>query len=234
MTEKHPGLMSLKTSKPQSAEETDVFTVKGHQHITTLSVINEHLWSDHTWRGFAFVVDPNLHGIQSPTLYLMFDNRQKAINIFEEWNERFGAKTAEKIRISIIKGINAGNPYWYKGLIGSNVKSEEMRNGATLIFMTKISTMTPTNPRNLEVFIESYTKFEYYNLSPMYYDIRNNRPEFLDKYKFVMKDLSVRNAWEIDINDMDMTVIEPTDHPIIPERVVDAPILEVLKKKRSK
>lgn len=223
-----------KPLKPQSTEDTDVFAIQGHQHVTTLSVINEHLWSDHTWRGFAFAVDPNLHSIQSPTLYLMFDNRQRAIAIFEEWKERFGDKIAEKIRISILKGINADNPYWYKGLIGSNVKSEEMRNGATLIFMTKISTMTPTNPRNLEGFIESYTKFGYYNLAPMYYDVCNDRPEFLDKYKFLMKELSVRNAWEIGTNDMDMAGIEASDNPIIPKGVVDAPILEVLKRKRLK
>jgi hypothetical protein len=228
--------INVPTKPPQSRsqEDNDVFAIKGHQHITTFSVINEHLWSNHTWRGFAFAVDPNLHAIQSPTLYLMFDDRQKAIDIFEEWKERFGAKTAEKIRISILKGINADNPYWYKGLIGSNVKSEEMRNGNTLILMTKISTMTPLNARNLEGFLESYARFGYYNLAPFYIDLRNHKPEPMDKYGFVMRELSVKNAWEIGINDVDMTAIEATDKPIIPEGTFDAPILEVLKTKRSK
>jgi hypothetical protein len=66
----------------KDTEENDVFMIKGHQHIKTLSVINENLWSGHVWRGFAFAVDPNPHTLQSPTLYLMFDDRQKAIDIF--------------------------------------------------------------------------------------------------------------------------------------------------------
>lgn len=87
-----------------TVNEDDLTDVKGHQHIKTLSVINEHLWQGHVWHGFGFAVDPNPHVIQSPVLYLMFDDRQTSIDIFKEWKENFGDKAGEKIKVSIQKG----------------------------------------------------------------------------------------------------------------------------------
>jgi hypothetical protein len=223
------------TLKDQSiTDDNDVFKIKGHQHIKTLSVINENLWSGGVWRGFAFFVDPNPHTIHSPTLYLMFDDRQTAIDIFKEWNERFGDKVGQKIKISILKGIDVDNPYWYKGLISSNINKEEMRNGNTIILTTKISTMTPTAPRNLEGFLESYSRFGYFTLAPFYIDLNSGKPEPLDEFGFVMKELSVRNAWEVAINELEMAAISSVDKPIIPKGIKNAPVLEVLKMKSAR
>jgi hypothetical protein len=212
-------------------DEADFNDVKGHQHVKTLSVINEHLWQGHVWRGFAFAVDPNPHAVQSPTLYLMFDDRQKAVAIFKEWKERFGEKAGENIKISILKGINANNPHWYKGLISSNIKKEGMKNGNTLIMMTKISTMTPTNPRNLEGFLDSYARFGYFTLAPFFIDIKSSKPEALDEWGFRVKDLSVRNAWEVGLNELEMTAIDAAENPVIPKGVTDAPVLKVIQTK---
>lgn len=218
-----------------NSEDDDDFTdVKGHQHIKTISVINEHLWQGDVWRGFAFAVDPNQHAFQSPVLYLMFDDRRTAIDIFKEWKENLGDKAGEKIKISILKGIDAGNPYWYKGLIGSNVDGELRRNGNTIILMTKISTMTPTNPRNLEGFLESYSRFGYFTLAPFFIDKKTGKHEPLNEWGFVMKELFVRNAWEVSINDLEMTAIKATENPIIPKEITNAPVLEVLKMKRER
>lgn len=214
-----------------SADGADFNDVKGHQHVKNLSVINEHLWQGHVWRGFAFAVDPNPHAIQSPTLYLMFDDHQKAVAIFKEWRESFGDKAGENIKISILKGIDANNPHWYKGLISSNVKEQGMKNGNTLILMTKISTMTPTNPRNLEGFLESYARFGYFILAPFFIDIKSGKPEPLNEWGFPMKELSVRNAWEVGLNELEMTAIDAAENPVIPKGVTDAPVLKVIKMK---
>ncbi|MFL0107867.1 hypothetical protein, partial [Tenacibaculum maritimum] len=50
------------------------------------------------------------------------------------------------------------------------------------------------------------------------------------------KELIIKNAWEISINDMDSMVIREEDKIIIPENVKNAPVLEVLEliKNRSK
>lgn len=222
------------TKEKSDINDEELFNIKGHQHIKTLSVINEHLWEGHVWRGFAFAVDPNPHTIHSPTLYLMFDDRQTAIDIFKEWKERFGDKAGEKIKISILKGIDAGNPHWYKGLIGTNIKKGEMKNGNTVIFMTKISTMTPTNPRNLEGFLESYSRFGYFTLAPFFIDLKMGKPEPLNEWGFVMNELSVKNAWEVGVNDVEMTAVAVTDNPIIPKDVTNAPVLEVLSMKHAR
>lgn len=220
--------------EPENVDEADFNDLKGHQQIKNLSVINENLWQGHVWRGFAFAVDQNIHAIQSPILYLMFDDREKAVAIFKEWRERFGDKAGEIIKISILKGIDADNPHWYKGLISSNVKEQGMKNGNTLIFMTQISTMTPTNPRNLEGFLGSYTRFGYFTLAPFYIDIRSGKPEPLNDWGFRMNELSVKNTWEIGLNELEMAAIDVTENPIIPNGVIDAPVLKVIKMKLEK
>jgi hypothetical protein len=222
------------TDEENDKELKDFVEIKSHQHLKTLSVINEHLWQGHVWRGFAFAVDPNAHASQSPTLYLMFDTRQSAIDIFKEWKERFGQKAGEKIKISILKGIDADNPYWYKGLISSNIQEEELKNGSTVIFMAKVSTMTPNDSRNLNGFLNSYSRFGYFTLAPFFLDFKTGRPEFLNEHGFTMKDLSVKNAWEVGVNDLEVTAIAATDNPIIPKEITNAPVLEVLKMKRSR
>jgi len=138
------------------------------------------------------------------------------------------------IRISILKGIDTDHPYWYKALIGTNPNSQEMKSGNTIIFLTQISTMTPTNPLNLEGFLNSFSKFGYFNLAPCYIDLNTTKPEFFNELGFVLKELSIRNAWEVGINDIDVTGIAATDKPLIPPNVTDAPVVEVLKVKRSR
>ena len=214
--------------------ETDPDNIRSHQHMKTFSVINERLWGGHVWRGFAFAVDLNPHPIQSPTLYLMFDNRETAIEIFKEWKERFGDKAGEKVKISILKGIDADNPFWYKGLITSNIPMEEMRDGHAFVMMTKVSTMTPGNPRNLEGFLASYTRFGYFTLAPFFIDIKTGKPEAMNECGFKMRELTVKNAWEIGIHDLEMTAIEATDNPVIPHDISDIPVLDVLKMKSER
>ena len=43
-----------------------------------------------------------------------------------------------------------------------------------------------------------------------------------------------REAWEVGLNDIDSVAVLPDDDPIIPENhLSDAPVLEVLRKKRE-
>lgn len=234
--------VSLSPSETQSAQKKadskqdrvgESVEIRSHKHMKTFSVINEHLWKGHVWRGFAFAIDRRLHPIQSPILYLMFDNRESAIAIFTEWKERFGEKSGEKIRISLLKGIDAENPYWYKGLIGPTIPEDAMKEGHSLIMMPVISTMTPTNPDNLEGFLASYVHFGYFTLAPFFVDIMSGKPEPLDELGFIMRKLTVKNAWEVGLNDFDMAAILATDNPFIPKDKTDAPVLDVLKMKRE-
>ena len=106
-----------------------------------------------------------------------------------------------------------------------------MINGNTLILMTKISTMTPTNPGNLEGFLHSYARFGYFTLAPFFIDVRSGKPEPLNEWGFPMNELSVRNAWEVGLNELEMTAIDATENPVIPEGVTNAPVLKVIKMK---
>ena len=49
-----------------------------------------------------------------------------------------------------------------------------------------------------------------------------------------LRNVVFREAWEVGINDMDNATILPDDDPIIPEEHLnDAPVLELLEKKRK-
>jgi len=215
-------------------DKTNSANIRSHQHMKTFSVINERLWDGYVWRGFAFAVDPKPNSIQSPTLYLMFDNRETAIEIFKEWKERFDDKAGEKIKISILKGIDADNPFWYKGLITSNIPMAEMKDGHTFVMMTKVSTMTPDNPRNLEGFLASYSRFGYFTMAPFFIDIKTRIYEPMNEWGFNMRELVVKNAWEIGVHDFEVTAIAATDNPILPKDTPLIPVLEVLKMKRER
>ncbi len=59
-----------------------------------------------------------IRATEPPLLGLIFSNAEMANNIFQEWQDRFGSEDAnDEIRISIIKGIDKENPYYYRGCI---------------------------------------------------------------------------------------------------------------------
>ncbi|PSL28342.1 hypothetical protein [Chitinophaga ginsengisoli] len=208
--------------------------LRGHQNIKTLSVINEKLWSGHAWRGFAFSIDPRHVPQIAPTLYLIFDNEQKVKRIFQEWKETFGSKLSDAIRISIIKGIDVNEPFWYKGIISSNIENEKIANNNFVQVMSQVSTMTPKNPMNLEGFLKSLSVFGSFVLAPCCLDVTTNKPVMYDDLGFIMKSLTVRDAWQIGLNDLDMVAISESDNPIIPITEKDPPVIELIKWKKSR
>jgi len=44
-------------------------------------------------------------------------------------------------------------------------------------------------------------------------------------------ELTIKNAWEIGIHDLEQVVITEDDDPIIPDNINDAPVLKILKEK---
>jgi hypothetical protein len=53
-------------------------------------------------------------------------------------------------------------------------------------------------------------------------------------YRAILKrSLFVKNAWEIGENDLGSAVINKDDSPVIPEGIVDLPVLKVLNKKNK-
>ena len=70
----------------------------GNKVLYVTGVIDTELWNKAGWCGTAVLSD----GQSAPYLGLLFENREAAVKIFEQWNRDFGHKDIyEEIRISI-------------------------------------------------------------------------------------------------------------------------------------
>ena len=138
--------------------------------------------------------------------------------------------THNAIRIAIIKGVNKNNPYWYRVHICKNIKTTQTNSFISSV--SRIHEMNANNPDNLENLIRGYNYFKKYYLCPAVINkdgkIKLRRDKCIQK-----KELLIREAWEIGIDDLDSVVIKRGDKPIIPQKEKNAPILELLKKKNG-
>jgi hypothetical protein len=205
-----------------------------HTQMKTVSLIREALWNKAGWHGTAFLVamDSSTPPILAPT----FKDQEAARQIFAQWRSELGVRDeSELLRISIVRGINKKKPYWYRVVIGSNPNASlSSSNIRYAVLVNRIHTMEPSSDENLERFIHSYNFFGQYFLAPAIAnsDMSSINP-FLDYY-IAKREIFIKYAWEIGMNDLEGVAIQSDDDPIIPEEEKNPPIIELLKLKRER
>lgn len=224
------------TSSNFENEENNIknldFNSVTHKNMKAETIIDNYLWDKAKWKAFGFVALPNPN--PNPfAIMLTFENEQAGKKIFEKWIDEYGKIDVEEvISISIIKGIRKDRPYWYKVLVTKNIKKNQIKKGGFITVSSRFHRMEATNSKNLDNLINGYKYFNKYLLIPAYVDKEYNFKPFPElgilktKLKFI-------NAWEIGVNDIERVVITDDDDPIIPENVVNAPILELLKARQK-
>lgn len=151
--------------------------------------------------------------------------------IFNDWIERFGKEDKEDvIKVSIILGINKNSPFSYRIHISKNINKDESKEGSLYTLNTRIHEMNPVNSNNLDRLISNCNRAKKYIFFPAKSNIENNAVEPYVENGILKHKLFIKHAWEIGINDLDRIAIRKEDNPIIPSNIVDAPILEVLKR----
>jgi hypothetical protein len=205
-----------------------------HKERKVLSLINISLWDRAGWTAtiYGFVPDSN----QPPILGLAFKDASAGKSIFEAWKNRLGKiDDQERLRISIIRGIDALHPHGYRVVIGSNLSviSTET-NTSQMVLVSRINRMHPKNSDNLDGFLSRFKSAGRYLLAPARFDTETPAPDLFLDFNIEKKQLTVRQAWEIGPNDPDSIAIEPDDNPIIPAGTLDVPVVKLLAKKRSK
>ena len=92
-----------------------------HQDRRVFSLIDLNLWDKAKWKGTGFGFIPNDHNLPLLSLALLFEDENASKKIFSQWRQEFGnTDTHEKIRVSIITGIDSDNPAAYRVVIGIN------------------------------------------------------------------------------------------------------------------
>lgn len=200
-----------------------------HQNIKAETVIDLHLWDKAEWRAFGSFAMSNIpFGI-----ILSFENAEAAKKIFENWIKEYGRSDINNvISITIIKGINKENPYWYKVLISKKIDKKEVRNGEFIFQYSKFHKMTPENSDNIDKLITGYERFKKYLLVPAHVDNDLNMTPF-PELGILKTELNIINAWEIGVNDFERAAIMDDDNPIVPDDIPNAPIFEVLREKKN-
>lgn len=204
--------------------------VRHNQHKVS-TVIDTVLWDNAHWKGFGFFYTPEIpFGIT-----LAFEDIYFGKKIFEGWIEKYGKTDVEdEIYISIIRGINSEQPYWYRVFISKNIDlgNYGLINGDRLTILSRFHEMNAVSPVNLQNLTNGFNYIKQYVLCPASID-SNGKIEPIMELGILKKILIFKDAWEISELDLEFVAIKKGDKPIIPENKSDAPILKVLERKNK-
>lgn len=214
--------------KDNSENDLD-FNNTPHNKRKVYSVIDNNLWDKATWQAFGFLIDrKNRLG-----LTILFENIEAGRKIFEGWKKSIGDHDKNnKIRLSIVKGINKQHPYWYRVCISSNIDKPKKGKGLFLV-ASRFHELNANTPENLNKLIELYKGFKHYTLYPAHIDHKGDFTPDLS-IGISKSELIIKDAWEIAPDDPESIVIKKGDNIIIPKNIKDAPVLEVLKLRENR
>jgi hypothetical protein len=129
-----------------------------HSARQVSSVINQALWNKAKWKAVVYVwsIDPD----EPPYIALGFQNGDAGKAIFRELIEKLGSDDKQnRLRISIITGLNKAFPNKYGVVIGSNLPDDgEFERGREIVSISRVHHMDNTNPMNLRMFQERFER----------------------------------------------------------------------------
>ena len=198
-----------------------------HNKFEVHTIIDDNLWEKATWRATGIVASPEILG-----LTLVFENFDVGKKIFEDWKKLIGnIDKDELIDITIIKGVNKHNPFWYRVVITTNQEKIISNKKRYYILKSRFSEMNPDNGNNLYMFEQTFSYNNEYTLFPS-----STKSLLLEHLKYGIKKtkITIKNAWQIGINDQNQVAINDDDEPILPEGTDDIPILSLLEQKKKK
>jgi len=221
-------LMDCKTGKGNPPKGLLNFEKITHRDIKVQGLIKIRLWDRTVWRGTGYSIYPD----GTPGLDLLFEDEQAASAIFNDLKNELGHEDkSNRLRISIIRHIDKKLPASYRICISESV---DMDSSKTFQVVTRKNTMTPSNTKSVEAFLTAYESAGRYVLG--YAAMKDGQilpPTSNDRRTIIKRHINVIEAWEIGLNDMEMVAIEKDDDPIIPEGVVNPPVVELLKQRND-
>jgi hypothetical protein len=197
-----------------------------HDEIKTHSIIDVPLWNNAKWQGFGFLFHPK----EGLGIILAYENIDAGVKIFDKWINKFGREDKlDLIRITIVKGIDESNPYWYRVHISANIEANNSSQSSNIFAITsRIQEMNATSPENLNNLLGLFNRLKQYKLYPAKISQSGSDIKPFFEKGILKTTLIVKDAWEIGENDIDRVVIRENDRPIIPDGNTNAPVLKIL------
>ena len=224
-----PLLPSGEASSGTRLAETSVIK---HSERRVRTPIDVPLWDRAQWRATVFLTRRG----EVPVLGLGFLNQAAAEQIFRKWKTRWGAAGPDSaIRVAIVTGVSGRCPAEYAVSVGPRTMTAQSRQPRLTLEISRINRMAAVSSQNLDRFLKEYSRVGRFLLAPV---VVSADPVEIQKLGvalgFEMKDLAVRQAWEIGPNDVDQAVLHIDQDPHIPDGIDDPPVLQTLKKLRKR
>ena len=168
----------------------------------------------------------------------MFRN-EAGLKIFDEWIKKYGVDDVENsIGIRIIKGIDVGNPYWYRIGIGANsfFSSFKEHKNCVVINPCRMHTMQPNNAKNIALFEHMQSKSGDYIICPSIIKDGETSPEEHMERQILkhVGSLKIIYAYEVEKSDVLATEsIISTDKPLIPPGFEKCDLVDILAHKNA-
>ena len=205
-----------------------------HTERKVLALIDMPLWDKARWRGVLYVWPREVDF--EPWMALGFEDGAVAKAIFRGWRAKLGdVDRDDRIRISILTGVDRSNPNHYTVVVGSNfLESERGPQVTHFVSVSRIHRMEPSTSRNLTAFVSRFERIGTYRLMPAQIDLRAGKSEPYPDLAIQKHKIRISPAWTVEEHDPDGVGILPHDKPIIPDGVSDAPVLKVLARKNRR
>jgi hypothetical protein len=192
------------------------------------SLINVPLWERAGWHATGYIYSNDLN--EPPMMALMFRDRDVGRAIFRQLREVVGnSDEGNRLRVSIITGIDKAHPSSYRVLIGSN-PAGQIRTGVEIVSIARVNAMHPDDSTNLNLFRKRFERTEAFFLLPAFASEQITNAELFYDLAILKTSIRVCSEWEIGENDVDSLAVRLNDDPVVPDGVVDIPFLRLVER----
>ncbi|WP_255288664.1 SEFIR domain-containing protein [Bacillus cereus] len=178
---------------------------KERKSLLVTGFIDVEQWDKAEWIGVAYFFDKEFE--HPPTMVLVFENKEAAKNIFQQWLARFGKfDKYNELRISLIEGKvpqEQDGYYVHVSANSDNVISRLKEDGIeieddVIVRFSRTHRMNPSKEsRYLELFKEVYAKHGAFYIMPGV--ARNKKLEWIgEELSIFKKDVNFRNVKDIE------------------------------------
>ncbi|WP_269901055.1 hypothetical protein [Paenalcaligenes faecalis] len=223
-----PADQTPKIGKESAPEGLFDYDSLQHYEYSVKGLIKARLWDKAKWKGIAFSQYPN--GMLG--LDLVYENFDFAKTIWTDIAKKVGQfDENNRLRISIITGIDRKNPFHYKVVISENIDASK---GKVYQIISRIHQMEPKDNSNMSRFLEAFRMAGKVWVSCV--GIKDGKlvaENGKDKFSVLKSEINIVEAWSISENDPDLTALSLDDEPIVPEGILSPPYLQTIAKRKA-
>lgn len=173
---------------------------------------------------------------EPPGLGLMYKDGAAGRAIFEELRQKLGPNDEhDRLRISIITGIDKENPADYSLVVGTNLPADGTgKEPREFISVSRIHRMRNPDTSNLKSFEDRVSRTKRYGIFPTQMPTESNRVEMFGDLAILKRTIRIIPAWQSGENDLDSPGIGPDDDPIIPPDAIDVPVRRLIDRRKRR